>query len=488
MPHRTRLGRRLLGALRRGIGEKRLARYRRRLDALALRLAERTVRLVRRVRGRPSLRLSSVVCIDENSGARVVYGTVDPGSRSLEHLQALDASGRDRLTEAAMHRWPNTVRSPGASPRCERFAMRIEERAVTFVRATDARGRACRRRIPVASTGAAFTRIRDLLEPLRRVSDKRCLHERVTGPAIERVMASRTASRGGAVSVWNAQHQHDHPRTTLIIPIHGRHDFIEHQLARFANDAELLDQDILYVIDDPRLHPAVIADCERWSHLYRVPFRTLCLHENLGYAGANNVAAAIARGRYLLLLNSDVMPIEPGWLGRMHDSAGDRIDDALVGARLLYDDGTVQHDGMRFFRSPFHEGLWLNLHPGKGLPESLFPTAPQALSREAVTAACLLLSRKRWDQLGGLDERYVLGDFEDSDLCLKARAAGLPVLLCTNARLQHLERQSQSLDGADAWREELTWYNGWQHATRWQDELTELDTRRAALATDPESS
>jgi len=483
MSQRTRPGRHLLHVLRRRIGEKRLARYRRRTVALGTRLATRTVRLWRRLGRRPALRLERAVRLDDTSGVRVVHGTLDPDGHGFRTLEAIARDGTVRDLAAALHRWPAAPRPLGASSRCERFAVRLDAGDETGLRLVDRGGRSCTRRLPTASVGDPFERIRALLEPLHRVAGKRALHERVLGPAIERVMASRTPDRSASASAWNAELASATPGTTLIIPIHGRDDFIEHQLARFANDAELLEQDILYVIDDPRLHARVHASAERLARLYRVPFRTLYLARNLGYAGANNVGADHARGRYLLLLNSDVMPIDPGWLGRLHASAGERLDDALVGARLLYEDGTVQHDGMRFFRSPFHEGLWLNLHPGKGLPEALFDTGSAALPREAVTGACLLIARHRWEQLGGLDERYVIGDFEDSDLCLKARAAGMEVLLCPSARLFHLERQSQALEGAGGWREELTWYNGWRHAGRWHDTLSTIETGRVPAGT-----
>ena len=149
-------------------------------------------------------------------------------------------------------------------------------------------------------------------------------------------------------------------------------------------------------------------------------------------------------------------------------------DPGILGARLIYEDGTVQHDGMRFERSPFLNDLWTNVHPGKGLPADLFDSSLPVQPREAVTGACLLVDKAEYVRLGGLDESYILGDFEDSDFCLRARAAGLSIHVDPAVTLYHLERQSQSLVSTDRWKQELTYYNCWTHTNRWDSTITAL--------------
>ena len=256
-----------------------------------------------------------------------------------------------------------------------------------------------------------------------------------------------------------------------MIPIYGRYDFIEHQLSQFVDDPDMARHEILYVIDDPRLDAEVRRSCATLARTYSVAFRVLHLSDNLGYAGANNVGVEHARGRRVLLLNSDVMPRAPGWLARLLEEAGDRLDTSIVGARLLYEDDSVQHDGMRFFDSPFVNGLWTNVHPGKGLPLGVFPSRPGLVPRQCVTGACMLMDREAYRRIGGFDERYVLGDYEDSDLCLAARRAGLDILLAERVVLYHLERQSQSLVSDERWKEELTYYNCWHHSGKWDADI-----------------
>ncbi len=305
-----------------------------------------------------------------------------------------------------------------------------------------------------------------------RLSGKRALFNATFGPAIKGIWSLRDANRPGAdVQRYNEQLQNDKPEVSLIIPIYGRYDFIEHQISVFINDPEMMKHEIIYVIDDPRLSNEIRQSCESLSRIYKLPFTVLYLSRNMGYAGANNVGVEYSRGREILLMNSDVMPAKSGWLRELLNQVGDDVNTTISGVRLVYEDDTVQHEGMEFFASPFFEGLWTNIHPGKGMPSELFADTSTATSCEAVTGACMLLSRSNYLTIGGLEEDYILGDFEDSDLCMKAHEIGLRVQLMTGISLYHLERQSQSLLTSDRWKEELTYFNCWQHHERWDQSI-----------------
>jgi GT2 family glycosyltransferase len=73
--------------------------------------------------------------------------------------------------------------------------------------------------------------------------------------------------------------------------------------------------------------------------------------------------------------------------------------------------------------------------------------------------------------IGGFDEDYVIGDFEDSDLCLKIHQAGRLCAVDQDVRLYHLERKSQATSG-NRWRQNMTLYNAWRHQRRWATELS----------------
>jgi GT2 family glycosyltransferase len=264
------------------------------------------------------------------------------------------------------------------------------------------------------------------------------------------------------------------PQVSIIIPIYGRYDFIEYQLAQFANDDFMHKQEIIYVIDDPRICEQVKSSCETLARIYKIPFNLLLLESNLGYAGANNAGVSHANGSNVLLLNSDVFPQSHGWLEQLLASVDYDLSELLLGARLTYHDESIQHDGMSFFSSPFAGGLWINMHPGKGLPSDQFSCSTRLQKKECITGACLLISKDNYETLGGLDESFILGDFEDSDLCMKARDKGLRILLSEQVCLYHLERQSQSLVSGSRWKNELTFYNCWYHTNKWHSQITQL--------------
>ncbi|MDC0435344.1 glycosyltransferase family 2 protein [bacterium] len=323
--------------------------------------------------------------------------------------------------------------------------------------------------------------VRDILASVPyKTSDKHELFDNVYGPAVGHVWSHRPQTTvDEELKDYNTHLAPLNPVVSLVIPIYGRHDFIEYQLSSFSSDADMLNHEIIFVIDDPRLINTVNQTAEWLQKIYPLAFRILYLKQNRGYAGANNAGVRQARASAILLLNSDVLPSRTAWLKDFVASAGDDINSALFGARLLYEDNSVQHDGMEFFASPFVDNLWTNIHPGKGLPADIFPQSKIPVNRQTVTGACLLVSKSNYELIGGLNECYILGDFEDSDFCLKARKHGLDIKLAQNIVLYHLERQSQSLVSKNRWKQEVTYYNCWQHSQIWDKAIRQLNSSLA---------
>lgn len=266
----------------------------------------------------------------------------------------------------------------------------------------------------------------------------------------------------------------ENPTLSIIIPLYGRVDFMEYQLAIFANDEVLKSSvEIIYVLDDPERFGTMIHEVAKglW-HLQQVPFKVITYEENLGYARANNMGAKFANAPMLLLLNSDVFPRETGWTKRMLSIYNTLEDPGVLGFKLLFEDGSIQHAGMTFERNDYIGNMWTNVHPHKGMLDlektHMIKIVP------AVTGACMLLEKAHYDEVGGLSENYVLGDFEDSDLCLKLREKGLNIYYSSEPSLYHLERQSQSLFDNSSWKFKVTLFNGWQQMTRWNEKITAL--------------
>ncbi|MBE7211785.1 MAG: hypothetical protein INR65_12265, partial [Gluconacetobacter diazotrophicus] len=121
--------------------------------------------------------------------------------------------------------------------------------------------------------------------------------------------------------------------------------------------------------------------------------------------------------------------------------------------------------GVAYEPLPEFANWQFSLHPRKGRA----PVADGVRVREveAVTGACLLMPIALSREVGGFDEGYVIGDFEDVDLCRKAQAKGRICVVDRRAELYHLERQSQGKQ-AESWRLNLTLYNAWRFQNRWE--------------------
>ena len=159
------------------------------------------------------------------------------------------------------------------------------------------------------------------------------------------------------------------------------------------------------------------------------------------YSAINNFGARYAKGEYILLLNNDTSVIEPDSLRCMLAQC-QRAEVGIVGAKLLYDDDTVQHAGVIMG----YQGV--AGHAFTGIGDDVYGYFARAvLSQElsAVTAACLLTKRSVFDEVGGLDESFEVA-FNDIDYCMKVRAAGYKIIYDPHAKLHHYEYKSRGAE------------------------------------------
>jgi GT2 family glycosyltransferase len=156
--------------------------------------------------------------------------------------------------------------------------------------------------------------------------------------------------------------------------------------------------------------------------------------ENLGFAKACNQGARAARGKYLVFVNNDTIP-QAGWLAALVAEVDSHAEVGIVGSRLLYPDGTIQHAGV-----VRDSQRLLPYHMDKSFAGD-HPAVNQRREFQIVTAACLLIRRSLFAAVGGFDEGYVNG-FEDADLCLKVRERGHLVVYQPRSVVVHLEHQT----------------------------------------------
>ena len=165
------------------------------------------------------------------------------------------------------------------------------------------------------------------------------------------------------------------------------------------------------------------------------------------YSAINNFGVRHARGDYLLLLNNDVEIINGDWLTEMLSHC-QRKEVGIVGAKLYYPDNTIQHAGIIIGIGGVAGSVFV------GLPRAFSGYLHKAsiqLDLSAVTAACMLVKRSVFEQVGGLEEKLKVA-FNDVDFCLRVREKGYLVVYDPYAELYHYESKTR---GAEDTKEKI---------------------------------
>jgi GT2 family glycosyltransferase/acetyltransferase-like isoleucine patch superfamily enzyme/cytochrome c-type biogenesis protein CcmH/NrfG/glycosyltransferase involved in cell wall biosynthesis len=158
--------------------------------------------------------------------------------------------------------------------------------------------------------------------------------------------------------------------------------------------------------------------------------------ENLGFAAGNNQGLAVAKGNYVLMLNNDTV-VAKGWLGRMLAVFERYPEVGIVGpvSNNVSGPQQVREASYRTLKDmPSFAKKWSAEHVGK------------SLEYQRVVGFCLLAKRAVIDRIGGLDEKFGSGNFEDDDFCLRAAAAGYKARIALDAFIHHTG--SQTFKGA----------------------------------------
>ncbi|PID80049.1 hypothetical protein CSB20_08430 [bacterium DOLZORAL124_64_63] len=201
---------------------------------------------------------------------------------------------------------------------------------------------------------------------------------------------------------------------------------------------------------------------------------------NEGFSAGCNTGAAAASGRYILFLNND-MEVTPDWLDPMVTTLDNDPAVGIVGARLLFPDGTIQHGGVALVQktgtdgTPHIEGIHVGYRMDGASPGNNTPRHMQI-----VTGAALLIRREVFTEVGGFDTGYWNGN-EDVDLCLKAGEKGWQTVYRPESVIYHFESQS----GPERWtavQENVRRFNTiWQG--RAQPDMTQPPSGKALQAT-----
>lgn len=183
---------------------------------------------------------------------------------------------------------------------------------------------------------------------------------------------------------------------------------------------------------------------EYYEEIKKHPRISVVTYEGkFNYAKINNLGSRSARGEYLLLLNNDTQVITVNWIEELM-MYGQREDVGVVGAKLYYEDMTIQHAGIVIglgaHRTAGHTHYKVNKENVGYMGKLCY-----AQDVSAVTGACMLVKKALYEELSGLDESFAVA-LNDVDFCLRVREKGLLVVFTPFAELYHFESVSRGSD------------------------------------------
>ena len=229
------------------------------------------------------------------------------------------------------------------------------------------------------------------------------------------------------------------PLISLIIPTRNGLNLIKQCIEGILAKTTYKNYEIL-IVDNNSDDPKALAYFARLAENKRI--RILRDERPFNYSALNNAAVQQARGEYVGLINNDIEVISPEWLDEMMGLA---IQPGVgaVGARLWYPNDTLQHGGVI-------TGLGgvaghSHKHLNKGSP-GYFYRAQLIQTLSVITAACLVVKKSIYQEVGGLDETNLKVAFNDVDFCLRVREAGYRNVWTPYAELYHHESATRGYE------------------------------------------
>ena len=231
----------------------------------------------------------------------------------------------------------------------------------------------------------------------------------------------------------------DWPKVSVVIPSRDRIDLIERVLDGLMK-TDYPEMEII-VVDNGSTDPEVLSLYQRMAN-GPCSFRADVQAEPFNFSRSINRGVALAQGDHILLLNNDIEVISPDWLKEMVSCmAYERT--GIVGARLLYPDGSLQHSGVIVGFGGL-AGHWYVGEPADCPGPMGRLRVRQSFS--AVTGACMLVSRACLTAVGPLDEIKFAIAYNDVDFCLRAIKAGFRIVWTPFATLFHHESATRGSD------------------------------------------
>lgn len=284
--------------------------------------------------------------------------------------------------------------------------------------------------------------------------------------AIERRCLKAHVENGLSPGSYRVKYQVEkHPKVCIIIPTRNAVDLLSTCITSIEKHTVYPNYEIL-VVDNDSDDTLLLSFLEK-MHTKNKMFRSIRYPGRFNFSSINNYAVQHTDAEVYLFLNNDIEATQSGWLTAMMEH-GQREEVGVVGAKLLYPNGLIQHAGVILGMGGIAG------HPFKGMQENngvYFGHSNMVKNYSAVTAACLLTRKDVFEEAGGFNEELAVS-FGDIDLCMEIRRRGYRIIYTPYARLIHHESISR-LDDNDPVRRprfnaEITYMQ-----TKWGNSLYE---------------
>ncbi len=229
------------------------------------------------------------------------------------------------------------------------------------------------------------------------------------------------------------------PLVSIIIPTHNHYEMLKACLESIWGNTNYPNYEII-IANNQSSEAEVLDYFEKLSREEKA--KILHYKQPFNYSGINNFAARAANGDVLCFLNNDIKVISEEWLTEMVSHAL-RSEIGAVGAKLLYPDDTIQHGGILLGIGGVAGHAHKYFHASDN---GYFCRASLTQNFSAVTAACLVVEKKLYNEVGGFDEKNLTIAFNDVDFCLRLYEAGYRNLWTPYALLYHHESKTRGYE------------------------------------------
>lgn len=258
------------------------------------------------------------------------------------------------------------------------------------------------------------------------------------------------------------------PKVSILIPNKDHKDDLKTCIESILGKSTYPDYEIIIIENNSIMQETF----EYYKELEKNDKISVVHYEGeFNYSKINNFGESFAKGDYILLLNNDTEVINDNWIEELM-MYGQREDVGVVGAKLYYEDDTIQHAGIVIGlgsdRAAGHTHYGVDKE-NVGYMGRLF----YAQDVSAVTGACMMVRKSLYEELGGLDEEFTVA-FNDVDFCLKAREKGYLNIFTPYCELYHYESKSRGFEDTrkkkKRFRQEVQMFRG-----KWKKVIEEGD-------------